>query len=73
MQPVQRNPDHCIAAPSGLHASVQRHATRLERFHDRIAAGRRALERWHQHHGQDGNVAPIGARGAHVQTFPTGR
>jgi ribosome-associated translation inhibitor RaiA len=38
-----------------LRAAVERRAARLERFHERVAACRVAVQRWYQHHGQGSN------------------
>ena len=54
MQPVQQVRDQGVASPA-LHAGVERDATRLARFHERVAACRVALERWYQQHGQSSN------------------
>jgi hypothetical protein len=52
MQTVQEIRYRGIAASPELRASVEHHAARIARFHERVAACRVALERWYQHHGQ---------------------
>jgi hypothetical protein len=40
-----------LVASDELRAAVERRAARLERFHERVAACRIAVQRWYQHHG----------------------
>jgi hypothetical protein len=51
MEPLQVSYQGLVASDE-LRAALERRAERLERFHERVAACRVAVQRWYQRHGQ---------------------